>query len=311
MECGIPSPLAGSTVPPPAGNLSPMRIVSSVGAMQRLALGWRRRGTTVALVPTMGSLHDGHLSLVHLARQRVGNQGVVVVSIYVNPTQFGPREDFSSYPRNPVRDRRLCRNAGVDVLFIPHSRQMYPATKGATFSTFVVEEQVSRGMEGKARPGHFRGVTTIVAKLFNIVLPDLAVFGAKDYQQAAVIRRMARDLNFPISILVAPTVRGTGGLALSSRNQYLTVDQRGQAAVIRGAIRQARQYVLRSGRAVSAGRLKALTKRLIEARPAARVDYVEFFDPRTFEPRSNVRPGDHMALAVFLGRTRLIDNGRL
>ena len=196
--------------------------------MQTLARKWRGAQTRVGFVPTMGYLHAGHISLVKQARQRVGPQGQVVVSIYVNPTQFGPKEDLAKYPRDLERDKKLCREAGVDILFVPDSTEIYPSG----YSTYVVEEKLSRSMEGAARPTHFRGVTTIVAKLFNIVLPDVAVFGAKDFQQAAIISRMAVDLNFPLKVVVAPTVREPDGLALSSRNKYLSpVQQIGRAHV--------------------------------------------------------------------------------
>ena len=196
-----------------------MRTVTSPRFMQRLARQWRGRGVRIAFVPTMGYLHDGHMSLVRRARRLVGPGGKVVVSIYVNPTQFGPQEDFARYPRDFPRDGRLCRQAGVDVMFLPTDATMYPGRARGLYSTFVVEEALSRPMEGAARPTHFRGVTTVVAKLFNLVQPDLAVFGAKDYQQAAVIQRMVRDLNFPLKIVVAPTLREADGLAMSSRNQ--------------------------------------------------------------------------------------------
>jgi pantoate--beta-alanine ligase len=275
--------------------------------MQRLALGWRRAGVRVGFVPTMGYLHAAHLSLVRRARRLVGRRGKVVVSIYVNPTQFGPREDFSRYPRDLARDARLCRAEGVDVIFAPGDGQMYPGG----FSTFVVEQGLSRGMEGKARPAHFRGVTTVVAKLFNIVQPEVAVFGAKDYQQGAIVNRMVRDLNFPLKIVVAPIVREADGLAMSSRNQYLRGDLRGQAVVLRRALQRARVAVRKAPRPIPAARLKADIKRFIERAPAAGVDYVEFFEPGTLVPVSKVARGTHLALAVYIGRTRLIDNGRL
>ena len=233
-----------------------MRIVTSVATMQRLAKEWNRRGVPVGLVPTMGCLHEGHVSLVREARQRIGKRGVVVVSIYVNPTQFAPTEDLANYPRDLPRDKRLCRNAGVDVVFVPGDQQMYLAQQGAKFSTYVVEEILSRGMEGVSRPTHFRGVATVVAKLFNIVRPDVAVFGAKDFQQA-------------------------------------------------------RQTVRTSTEPIPASRLNSELKWLIETRPAARVDYIEFFDPDTFQPIVKVQRGAHIALAVFVGKTRLIDNGKL
>src|SRR5437660_4866451 len=277
-----------------------MRIVTSVAAMQRLARKWKGQGRSVGFVPTMGYLHEGHISLVRTARQRVGKRGVVVVSIYVNPTQFAPTEDLAQYPRDLPRDKKLCRDAGVDVLFVPNDRQMYPAGKGADFSTFVVEEDLSRGMEGASRPTHFRGVTTVVAKLFNIVRPDVAVFGAKDFQQAAIVKRLVRDLNFPVKIIVAPTVREADGLALSSRNKYLSADERAQAVALWQAIQQARETVRTSTQPIPASRLNSELKWLIETRPAARVDYIEFFDPETFQPIVKVQRGAHIALAVFV-----------
>jgi pantoate--beta-alanine ligase len=288
-----------------------MQIVRSVSAMQRMARGWQRAGERVGLVPTMGYLHAGHLSLVRQARRVVGRGGKVVVSIYVNPTQFGPSEDFSRYPRDLNRDARLCRAEGVDVIFAPSDAQMYPRGAGRGFSTFVVEEALGRGMEGKSRPTHFRGVTTVVAKLFNIVRPELAVFGAKDYQQAAVVKRTVRDLNFPLRIVVAPILREADGLAMSSRNKYLVGDLRAQAPVLVRALQKARAAVRKAARPLPAGRLKAELKRFIEGAPAARLDYVEFFDPDTLVPVSRVMCGTHMALAVFIGKTRLIDNARL
>ena len=288
-----------------------MRIVTSVATMQRLAMEWNRRSVPVGLVPTMGCLHEGHVSLVRKARERVGKRGVVVVSIYVNPTQFGPTEDFANYPRDLPRDKKLCRSAGVDVALVPGDQQMYPAPHGANFSTYVIEEKLSRSMEGVSRPTHFRGVATAVAKLFNIVRPDVAVFGAKDFQQAAIVNRMARDLNFPVKIIVAPTVREADGLALSSRNKYLSADERAQAVALWQAIQQARQTVRTSRQPVPASRLSSELKWLIETRPAARVDYIEFFDPATLQPPAKVRPGARIALAVFVGKTRLIDNARI
>jgi len=288
-----------------------MQIVRSVAAMQRLALKWRRAGERVGLVPTMGYLHAGHLSLVQRARQLVGQNGKVVVSIYVNPTQFGPNEDFSRYPRDLRRDAGLCRGADVDVIFTPDDEQMYVRGEGATFSTFVFEEALAHGMEGKTRPMHFRGVTTVVAKLFNIVQPELAVFGAKDYQQATIIKRMVRDLNFPLKLVVAPTLREADGLAMSSRNKYLLGDLRAQALVLWHSLQKVQAAVRQAARPIPAGRLKAELKRFVERAPAARLDYVEFFDPDTLVPVSTVTRGVQVALAVYIGKTRLIDNARL
>jgi len=302
-----------------------MQIVKSVAAMQRLAKKWRRAGTRIGFVPTMGYLHAGHLSLVKRARQAVGKNGIVVVSIYVNPTQFGPKEDLSKYPRDLKRDLKLCRAAGVDAVFTPGDAEMYregrrvgvPTIRdGGTpslpsnFSTYVVEEKLSQTMEGASRPTHFRGVTTIVAKLFNIVLPDVAVFGQKDFQQAAIIKRMVADLNFPVKIIVAPTLREKDGLAMSSRNKYLTGDLRRQATVLWRAIQTAQAVVKKSG-TVSAAKLKADLKKLIESEPDAKLDYVEFFEPETLLPVSIAARGTQMALAVFVGKTRLIDNAQL
>ena len=292
-------------------NVFRMQTIKNVTTMQRKAIGWRQHGVRVGLVPTMGYLHEGHLSLVRVARRRVGKAGKVVVSVYVNPTQFGPREDLSLYPRDLARDLKLCRAEGVDVVFAPSDDAMYPGKAEGNYSTFVIEEGLSKSMEGGARPGHFRGVTTIVAKLFNIVQPDVAVFGAKDYQQAAVIRRMTRDLNFPLRIEVAPIVRESDGLAMSSRNKYLNQDLREQSIVLWRAIRKAQTTVKQSARSVLAARLKSILRELIEAQPAARVDYVEFFDPNTLKPVTKVCSGCRVALAVFVGKVRLIDNARL
>jgi pantoate--beta-alanine ligase len=288
-----------------------MRVVKSATAMQRLALQWRRTGTRVGFVPTMGYLHAGHVSLVQRARRLIGPKGVVVVSIYVNPTQFAATEDLSRYPRDLKRDRKLCRGAGAHVIFLPTDKEMYPGKTEGHYSTYVVEERLSRGMEGESRPTHFRGVTTIVAKLFNIVLPDVAVLGAKDFQQAAVLQRMTRDLNFPVKIIVAPTVREPDGLAMSSRNKYLNAEQRRQATALWRSIQLARQAVGKSARPLNADRLREHVKRLVKQLPAARLDYVQFFDPKTFVPTKAVTRGTHMALAVFIGQTRLIDNARL
>jgi len=283
-----------------------MRVIADIDRMQSQGGRWRRRGIGVGLVPTMGCLHQGHLSLIERARREVGRGGVVVVSIYVNPTQFGPKEDFSRYPRDMKGDLALCRRTGVDVVFTPSNDGMYPEGRDKEFSTCVVEERLSHVMEGRSRPTHFPGVTTVVAKLFNIVQPELAVFGAKDWQQAAVLKRMVTDLNLPVRMIVAPTVRERDGLALSSRNQYLSAQQRRQATVLWRSIQRVRERVRH--RPASANRLGS---EVLQQEPEARLDYVEFFDPETLAPAKTVRRGTHMALAVFIGRTRLIDNGRL
>ncbi len=239
-----------------------MQTVSSVAKMQQLARKCQRAGTRIGFVPTMGYLHAGHLSLVKRARQAVGKSGKVVVSIYINPTQFAPTEDLSKYPRDLKRDLKLCREAGVDVVFAPSDAEMYPGGSGTgilplnspqrhtgkmpvplPFSTYVVEEKLSSTMEGISRPTHFRGVTTIVAKLFNIVLPDVAIFGQKDFQQAAIVKRMVADLNFPVKIAVTPTLRERDGLAMSSRNKFLDAEQRAQAVILFHALQAVKAAV--------------------------------------------------------------------
>ena len=286
-----------------------MQIVSSVAAMQRLAKKWRQAGIKIGFVPSLGYLHDGHLSLVREARKRVGKSGKVVVSIYVNPTQFAPTEDLAKYPRDLKRDLKMCRTEGADLVFTPGDAEIYPGRAEGEYSTYVVEEKLSRSMEGAARPTHFRGVTTVVAKLFNLVLPDVSVFGQKDFQQAAVIQRMVSDLNFPVQLIVAPTFRERDGLAMSSRNKYLDPEQRAQAVILFHALQAARAAVKK--KSVSAVKLKKDLQEFITAAPLGRLDYVEFFDPETLEPVAQVKPGTRMALAVYFGKTRLIDNARL
>ena len=294
-----------------------MRIVPKAAAMQKLARRWKRAGVKIGLVPTMGYLHAGHLSLVREARQRVGKTGKVVVSIYVNPTQFAPTEDLANYPRDLERDLKMCRAEGADVVFMPGDAEMYPGRQNRkseignrkSFSTYVVEEMLGRGMEGAARPVHFRGVTTVVAKLFNLVLPDVSVFGQKDFQQAAIIRRMVGDLNFPVQIIVAPTRREADGLAMSSRNKYLDAEQRAQAVILFHALQAAKKAAAK--KTVPAARLKKDLQKFITAAPLARLDYVEFFDPETLQPVAQVKRGTHMALAVFFSKTRLIDNAQI
>lgn len=288
-----------------------MRVIRSISAMQRLTRQWQRRGVQIGFVPTMGYLHEGHFSLAREARKRVGNSGKVIVSIYVNPTQFAPTEDLSRYPRDLKRDLTHCRKLGVDVVFVPTDGAMYPGKEDGEFSTYVVEEKLTNLMEGASRPTHFRGVTTIVAKLFNIVLPDVAVFGAKDWQQAAIIKRMVNDLNFPVKIVVAPTVREADGVAMSSRNKYLVGHLRPQAVVLSRSIKHVRALVNAATKPVSATRLASLVAKIVSSAPDARLDYVGFFDAETLRHQKQVARGSHMALAVFIGKTRLIDNGRL
>jgi pantoate--beta-alanine ligase len=258
-------------------------------------------GRALVLVPTMGALHAGHLSLMRKARKLAGARGTVAASIFVNPAQFGPGEDFSRYPRPFARDCRLCEEAGVDVVFHPEPDAIYPAG----FSTHVDEERVSLGQCGKSRPGHFRGVCTVVLKLFNIIGPDAAVFGEKDYQQVAVIRRMVRDLNVPVRIVAAPTVREADGLALSSRNAYLTPEERAQAPVIRRAL-----LLARHAHSARPADLARLMRREIARAPLAKIDYVEVLDARTLEKPGTATRELVIACAVWFGKTRLIDNVR-
>lgn len=249
----------------------------------------------------MGALHEGHVSLMRRARRLAGGSGTVAVSIFVNPAQFGPGEDFSRYPRTFPSDCRLCGEAGVDVVFHPAPEEMYPAG----YSTYVDEERISGGLCGRSRPGHFRGVCTVVLKLFNIIAPDAAVFGEKDYQQAAVIRRMVRDLNVPVKIVTAPTVRDADGLALSSRNAYLGAGERAQAPVIRHALLLARDSHFAHPR-----ELARLVRREIARAPLAKIDYVEVLDAATLEQPAAETGELVIACAVWFGKTRLIDNIR-
>jgi len=276
-----------------------MQILTAPAAMQQAALAWRRAGKRIGLVPTMGFLHEGHLSLVRLARQHAD---AVVLSLFVNPTQFGPAEDFGRYPRAFERDCALCEAAGVDVIFHPEPEAMYPAGH----SVFVVEDALSKGLCGGSRPGHFRGVLTVVAKLFNLTQPDVAVFGQKDAQQARVIRQLARDLNFPVAIVLAPIVREPEGLAMSSRNAYLSPAERCDALCLSRALKAARR-LYRAGER-EAGALRAAAEGELAATPAARIDYVALVDADTLQPVERAERPILLALAAWIGKTRLIDN---
>ncbi|MBU1694019.1 MAG: pantoate--beta-alanine ligase [Verrucomicrobia bacterium] len=276
-----------------------MQIIRTPEEMQQTALALRREGRRMGFVPTMGFLHEGHLSLIRLAR---AHSDVVVVSIFVNPTQFGPNEDLDKYPRDFERDEVLCRREGTDILFYPAGGDIYLPGH----SVYVVEEALSRGLCGATRPGHFRGVATIVAKLFNIVRPDVAVFGEKDGQQLRVIRRMVRDLNFPVEIVPGPTVREPDGLAMSSRNAYLSSEERRQALCLRRALDRAEQMVRDGER--DAGTIRTAMQKVVAEAPAARVDYIEIVDDASLEPIRAIEHPALAAMAVFVGRTRLIDN---
>jgi pantoate--beta-alanine ligase len=276
-----------------------MRIVKSVSRMQRLAPSLPK---PLILVPTMGALHQGHLDLVEQARKLAGRKGSAVATIFVNPTQFGPHEDYGKYPRPFERDCLLLRKMGCDLLFAPASANMY----GPDASVTVTESKLERVMCGASRPGHFTGVCTIVTKLFHLIQPDVAIFGEKDFQQLAILRRMVRDLNFPVRIVGHPIVRELDGLALSSRNVYLSAEERQQAPFIQQALRDG-EKALRS-QPISRETLESLIRRRIERAPLAKVDYVAVADPETLQAKEPKELPVLLAAAVYFGATRLIDN---
>lgn len=276
-----------------------LKTLRSIPATQRFC---RTAPRPLVLVPTMGALHAGHAALIARARRLAGS-GTVVVSIFVNPAQFGAGEDFGRYPRTFAADRAVCAAQGADAIFAPGS------VYAADHSTWVNEEAVSVPLCGASRPGHFRGVCTVVLKLFTITQPDAAVFGQKDYQQCAVIRRMVRDLNVPVRIVTMPTVRERDGLALSSRNAYLSPEERAQAPMIRQALLAALAAWRRGVR--EGEKLRRLVWQTISTAPLARIDYVEVVDAATLEPAEQAARGATIAVAVFLGATRLIDNIQL
>ena len=277
-----------------------MEIITIVRDMQSLAVQRRREGKSIGIVPTMGFLHEGHLSLIEVARSLCD---VVVTTLFVNPTQFGPGEDFESYPRDQKKDERLAEGAGTDILFVPAAEEMYPDG----YETYVVTEEISAILEGKFRPTHFRGVTTIIVKLFHIVKPHQAVFGQKDSQQVAVIRRMVEDLNMDVQIIVAPILREADGLAMSSRNVYLSPEDRKNATALYRALLFAKEAAGRGERDVKVLRREMMAI-LNEAHPAA-IDYVTFVHKETFNEVPHLESPETLAvLAVRFGKTRLIDN---
>ncbi|MDZ4183640.1 MAG: pantoate--beta-alanine ligase [Desulfuromonadales bacterium] len=279
-----------------------MEIITDPKEMQQRALAAKRAGVRIAFVPTMGYLHAGHLSLLQEGRKR---GDLLVLSIFVNPTQFGVNEDLSTYPRALENDCELARAAGTDLVFAPSTAAIYPADA----STWVTVEGLTEVLCGASRPGHFRGVTTVVAKLFNLVQPDVALFGCKDFQQLAVIRRMVRDLDMPVEIVGMSIVREADGLALSSRNVYLTPEERQQALVLSRTIATARQLV--AGGERDAGAVLEVLQSLITGMPATRIDYLQICHQDTLQEQASIDSDSVLLLAVFIGKTRLIDNSFL
>ncbi len=279
--------------------MSAVKICRTIDEMRAACRQLRRAGKRLGLVPTMGALHAGHISLVRAARAQCE---AVAVSIFVNPLQFGPNEDLAKYPRTFDRDRALLEAEHVDLLFAPSVEEMYP--KGAV--TWVTVEGMSERLCGRTRPGHFRGVTTVVAKLFHIVEPDVAFFGQKDAAQASILRRMVRDLDLPVELVVCPIVREPDGLALSSRNAYLSAEERKSATVLSRALRRVEALAAEGER--SAALLIAAAPQVFAGEPTVRVDYVAIVDNDTLEPVHDVSGGALVAVAAFAGATRLIDN---
>jgi pantoate--beta-alanine ligase len=276
-----------------------MLILTSAAEVTAVSKEAHRAGKRVGFVPTMGALHEGHLSLVRTARAQTG---VVIASVFVNPKQFGPTEDFSKYPRDPERDAAMLAAEKADYLFLPSTEEMYPA--GA--ETWVSVEGLGEKLDGRSRPGHFRGVTTVVAKLFNIVQPDFAFFGQKDAAQAAIISKMVRDLNFDVRIVVCPIVREPDGMAMSSRNAYLSPEQRKQALVLYRSLMRVQNLVDRGE--TGAARLLVAGTQVMAEEPAVKLDYFEIVDRDTLDPVSDISSGALVAVAAYVGSTRLIDN---
>lgn len=276
-----------------------MKIVETVNEVREEIKAWRKQGLTIGFVPTMGYLHEGHKSLIDLA---VAENDKVVVSIFVNPMQFGPAEDFNSYPRDLERDALLCKEAGANLIFHPDKEELY----FEDFSTYVDMNTLTNGLCGKTRPTHFRGVCTVVLKLFNIVTPDKAYFGQKDAQQLAVVRHMVRDLSIDINIVRCPIIREEDGLAKSSRNTYLNEKERQAATIINKALNKAKELVL--SKEIEIEEIKQTIIHMIESEPCAKIDYVEIVDSNTLEPVATIEGPILTAVAVYIGTTRLIDN---
>lgn len=276
-----------------------MNTIQDTSAMQHLATQLRQEGKTIGFVPTMGSLHQGHLSLMEHAKKETD---IVIVSIFVNPVQFGPKEDFNKYPRDMEGDTEKTRSAGADILFTPTSSGIYPEG----FKTYVSVEVLSEIMCGKTRPGHFSGVSTVVLKLLNIVKPHMAFFGQKDFQQTVIIKRMVKDLNVDLNIIVLPTIRETDGLAMSSRNQYLDKEERRAATILYRALKKG-QSLFESGNK-GAEKLREIISDSFQDEPSAHLEYLAIVHPETLEEEKEVRKGTLIAIAAHIGKTRLIDN---
>jgi len=276
-----------------------MKIITTVREMQTEAKKLRQAGKIIGFVPTMGYLHEGHLSLIRIARKRAD---VVVISIFVNPTQFGPNEDLDKYPRDIKRDEKLASETGVDIIFYPSNEEMYPER----YLTYVTVEKITETLCGASRPGHFRGVTTICTKLFNIVKPHFAVFGEKDYQQAVVIKQMVRDLNLDMEIITGPIIRESDGLAMSSRNAYLSPEERQDALILNRSLKFAEEMVLKGEKRAEV--IGKTVREMIEEKKSTGVDYVSVVDPDTLAPLKKIENRALIAVAVFVGDTRLIDN---
>jgi pantoate--beta-alanine ligase len=277
-----------------------MEVITNPGQMQTLILSLKKQGKKIGFVPTMGYLHEGHLSLIRCSKKE---NDITVVSIFVNPIQFGANEDFGRYPRDFERDKSLCEKESVDYIFYPNYEEMYPGG----FQTYVEVVELSKGLCGDFRPGHFKGVATVVAKLFNIVCPDNAYFGKKDFQQLKVIQRMVKDLNFPVNVVGCPVVREPDGLAMSSRNKYLSDEERESALYISQALFEAKRMY--EDGAADANLIKERVRQIIsQAKHLKEIQYVEIVDSNTLKPVDKVKKSDVLAVAVYIGNTRLIDN---
>jgi pantothenate synthetase (EC 6.3.2.1) len=277
-----------------------MEVITNPGQMQTLMLSLKKQGKKIGFVPTMGYLHEGHLSLIRCSKRE---NDITVVSIFVNPIQFGANEDFGRYPRDFERDKSLCERENVDYIFYPSYEEMYPNG----FQTYVEVAELSKGLCGDFRPGHFKGVATVVAKLFNIVCPDNAYFGKKDFQQLKVIQRMVKDLNFPVNVVGCPVVREPDGLAMSSRNKYLSDEERESALYISKALFEAKR-MFEDG-ITDPNLLKEKVRQIIsQAKHLKEIQYVEIVDSNTLKPVDKVKKSDVLAVAVYIGNTRLIDN---